>query len=750
MSVRFENSASRSARHAGCLNALETHGGAIIPVVRYHNGPRLVAELEPDSNWRCSSTIVAVEPGLYDLSVHFELLEGSVAEVATAVVFEFDHWLADDYLLMPSAVYRGNAFEVLDTPYPPVWRDKSQFRTDMPVTITPSPRFAEDSPRLEQTTGDAASPCMGFFSPRRGFGFLVQTTQGSRFGNHGFTFERKEEGVRLIVSAPCVREFRQDHCKAVASDDRAVDWEKGDQLTMFLRVSIFEGHRLQSLFDHYAGIRKALNPSSPCHVIPFSAAWKIVEEKFNLSNWVEHHGYYKLAPNFHTTFEVAEDPLCFLWQLGWVGGGMMTLPMLGQGSETTRQRAWRNLEMIFDKTRGPSGFFRTIGDGEKFYTDGFDRPLPHRMQLIRKSGDWLFHALKQFDLLVKQGSQIPPAWYKAIRDLADAFVRLYDEYGQFGQFIDGDTGELLIGGSAAGAIIPAALARAASWYEEPRFLEVALVSAKDYYTAHVLTGVATGGPGEILSAPDSESAFALVESFVTLSELSDDPLFIQASREAVSQASTWVVSYDHQFPAGSLLAKNGTRSTGAVFANTQNKHASPAICTSSGDALFRFWRATGDPLALDLICDIAHGIPQYLSRADRPLGDAMHPGWMCERVNLSDWEGAEGVGNNLFGSCSWTETALMLTTWEIPGIYLQPDTGRLIVFDHLDVSVLRYDDSGIMIEIQNPTAFDAETRVLCELSSATRTPLPLNALFDAPVLIIPAGAKITHLFSNHD
>ena len=45
-------------------------------------------------------------------------------------------------------------------------------------------------------------------------------------------------------------------------------------------------------------------------------------------------------------------------------------------------------------------------------------------------------------------------------------------------------------------------------------------------------------------------------------------------------------------------------------------------------------------LYLDQIQETAHNLTQYLARADRPVGDPqiMQPGWMCERVNFSDWE----------------------------------------------------------------------------------------------------------------
>jgi len=509
-------------------------------------------------------------------------------------------------------------------------------------------------------------------------------------------------------------------------------------------VTVFEAPVLQGLFDRFCDLRKsALNPSKSRCELPFSAGWKIIEEKYNRDNWVEVEGFYKLAPNFHTTFDTVEKPLCFIWQVGWVGGGMMTLPMLALGNRETRTRAKHNLALIFEKAQAPSGFFMGLGDGTTFYGDGFDTPSPHNLHMVRKSGDWLYFGIKQLELLKKQGEDVPEEWSAALRNLAEAFVRLWDKFGQFGQHVDVETGDLLIGGSASGGIVPGALARAAEYFKEDNYLHVAEDAATKYYQEFVRQGITTGGPGEILSAPDSESAFALVESFVVLLEKTEKPFWATAAKEMVRQAATWVVAYDYDSPPESSLAKSDTRSTGAVWANVQNKHAAPGICTFSGDSLFRLWRLTGDRVALDLIKDIAHGIPQYLSRADRQLSSYMQPGWMCERVNLSDWEGAQGVGGSLFGSSSWPETALMLTTLEIPGLYIQTDTGLVFAFDNIDAEITGCDGNSLQLLLRNPTKFEAHVRVLTETSEqARKSYLGPMAMIDLPTIIVPAGSSV--------
>jgi len=738
--------------------ALAPLEGEMIPVLRRYNGNCLLEEVSADletsvscggATWACTLEVFdnADDVEGLVLELRFKVQSGSADSAGVGLAFNFADWRGEAYTLLPASVYNGNDFITSDVKYPPLWWEASTFRTDMPTTTTPVPNLSHESSRIEQTTGDTSVPCMGFYSPSQKRGFLLFTEQGSRFGNHGLTVERSENGsCRFLLTAPAVREFRQDHCKALPSKDCGKSWVAGDELVLNIRISCFEAPTLQVLFNRFCDLRKSPLTSSESRCeLPFSAGWEILEQKYNRDNWVEEQGFYKLAPNFHTTFDTVAKPLCFLWQLGWVGGGMMTLPMLAQGNAQTRARAIRNLEMIFDKTQAASGFFLGLGDGTDFYSDGFDTPNPYNLHMVRKSGDWLYFGIKQLKLLKKQGADVPETWSAALKKLAEAFVKLWESFGQFGQLIDVQTGELLIGGSTSGAIIPGALVLAADYFCEERFLTVAEASATNYYQEFVRKGITTGGPGEILSAPDSEAAFALVESFVALLEKTGKPFWATAANEMVRQAATWVVAYDYAFPADSSLGQNDARSTGAVWANIQNKHGAPGICTFSGDSLFRLWRLTGDEVALDLIRDIAHGIPQYLSREDRPLSSHLQPGWMCERVNLSDWEGSEGVGGSLFGSSSWPETAFMLTTLEIPGMYVQSDTGFVTVFDNIEVEDVVSSGDTLILKLFNPTAFDATVRVLVETSKqAQELPLGLLAVLDLPTILLSAK-NILHL-----
>jgi len=116
----------------------------------------------------------------------------------------------------------------------------------------------------------------------------------------------------------------------------------------------------------------------------------------------------------------------------------------------------------------------------------------------------------------------------------------------------------------------------------------------------------------------------------------------------------------------------------------------------------------------------------------------MRPGYLCERVNFSDWEGRSNIGGSLFGSC-WPEVSLLLTVAELPGIYAQPDTGLLCVFDHTEARWVDADGGALALACRNPTAFDAEVRVFVESSATAGEILGQAAALRWPVLEIPAG-----------
>jgi hypothetical protein len=575
-------------------------------------------------------------------------------------------------------------------------------------------------------------------------GFWLLTDQKTRVGNSGITVEESADrsGAKVMLVAPFLRRARPTINGQVPSDDRGAAWKAGDEITLRLRLYSFNAQNLQRIFDRFLVIRKDLTgPTEPARMIPMSQVFGILEEKLNRENWNENWGFYSLGAR-----GPGQSPFG-IWQLGWVGGIQNTLALLAAGSDVSRQRAWKNLDTILRRSQAPSGFFYCIGNGERWLGDDFTDLSNKNISLVRKEADALFFFLKQFLLLEKQGSEVPLDWKEAVRRLADAFVNLWKKCGQFGQFIDIDKCEIVIGESTSGGLAPAGLALASQYFGRPEYLSVAEQSARLFLTRDVKAGVTTGGPGEALQAPDSESAYALLESFTVLYEFTGKEEWLTAARYQAAQFATWVVSYDYEFPPSSTFARLGMRTTGAVWANGQNRHAAPGICTGSGEALLRLYRATGNHIYLELLRDIVQTGPQYVSRVDRTIQAVedgkvfdQAPGWIVERVQMNDWEvPGTPIGEIPHASSSWCEAAVLLTTTCNPSLYVQPDKGLVWALDHIDANTVRHSGNEITVRVENRTKFPARVRALVELSTEARRPLGFTAVMNCPIIELAAG-----------
>ena len=244
-----------------------------------------------------------------------------------------------------------------------------------------------------------------------------------------------------------------------------------------------------------------------------------------------------------------------------------------------------------------------------------------------------------------------------------------------------------------------------------------------------------------MQCPDSESAFGLLESFTVLCEETGKEEFRTLARNMGIQCLTWCMTYDFRFPKDTTFGKMGMRSNGAVFANVQNKHGAPGICTLSGDSFLKLYRMTGDETFLNEIRDIAHNITQYLSREDRPI-DGNHPGWMSERVQTSDW--LEPIGE-VCHNPQWPGVSSMMTIAEIPGIYVETDIPRVTVFDNVTAKIIEKGEDFLTVEITNPTGFPADVTVLAESAARQRKPLGDHVLLGKPSVHVPAGETVSYV-----
>jgi hypothetical protein len=569
----------------------------------------------------------------------------------------------DNYVFIPACCYAGNQFRTLKYGYPPMFRP-GDADVEMQNTITDVPRLEPDgSGKIEVTTGDAATPCVGVFSKKLKRGILVFTVQQIDGQNIGLAYEKGS----ITLSWPAKREKIY---RMTRTFENPVPW-KDLPAEIPYKIIDFCCSSLAEFFRTFFENRKIMGmDSSRPDVMPHERQAVIQVEKFNAMNWDEKLGIYMVGTD-RTRFQV--------WQPGWTGGTLSGYALMRLGGKTEAEREMKTLYFLFS-TQGKSGFFEGVIDADGIsYGDAFSVEGEDNWHLIRKSADVLYFLFKHFDLMKERNISIPEGFITGAKKTADAFVRLHEKYGQFGHFVDIESGDIIAGGSVSAGIAPAGLARAYTYFGDKKYLVTAEESAERYYREFLSKGFTSGGPGEILQGVDSESAFGLLESFVILYETTHDGKWLDYACECAHYCSSWVVSYNYRFPEGSEFARHGMKTVGSVFANIQNKHSAPGICTLSGDSLLKLWRITKDRLYLELIRDIALTIGQYMSTSEDPIYDwdsnendkkcpdsphILPEGFINERVNMSDWEDDRCIGGVFNGSC-WSETSNLLTLAEV-------------------------------------------------------------------------------------
>ena len=683
---------------------------------------------------------------IYDLKVKFILEKGEARQCLPSVDMIFGNWNQSNYLLMPGSAYNGNRYESRKIAYSPklndhrdIGKEKRMIVADIPrLNISNGPSF------IHARSGDMSVPSAGFYSPGKNCGFWMLTKQGGPLGDYGisFTENRQRDKAVLNLSPSVVRElYKYRICdNNFPSDDKVPDFHVGDSVILEARLYFFPATAIQDIYDKFSIIRQDLTGRVlPAPSIPLSACFRLQQEKFNKYNFVEPLNYY--AVGMRENF--LQD-----WQIGWTGGMISTYPLLFNGDSLSRDRVLQTFDWLFPAGISPSGFFWDSGessnDSMHWYGGDIRRPHTSNWHLVRKSGDGLYFVLKQLMLMDKMGIKASKSWKEGAQTVSDAFVRLWKNNGQLGQFVDSRNGEIQVGGSTSGAIVPAALVLASGYFNNPAYQKIAEEIAEYYYQNFVRMGITCGGPGDALQSPDSESSYAMLESFIRLYETSRDKKWLKYAEEMSNQFSSWVIGYNYSFPEHSALGRSGILTTGAVMANAQNKHGAPGICTHSGSALLRLYRESGDKRHLDILQEITRFIPQNLSHPQHPI-PGMKNGWMSERVSTTDW--LEGIGEIMYGS-TWAETALMLTYTEIPGIYVFPERSVLVAFDQLEAVISGDTKREIEITLTNTWSESALFRLYVDSEEKLNSPLEENYLYNCQTLILAPNETKTLKFKK--
>ncbi|MCL2751434.1 MAG: hypothetical protein FWE62_01615 [Firmicutes bacterium] len=586
--------------------------------------------------------------------------------------FFFDGFDGSEYILLPACTYDGNRFDALHKKYPPMF-ERNEVAVDMPLTICDIPRLCKDeSGKIEVTTGELATPCIGIFDSKRRKAHFIFTAQGFEGKNFGLTYEVG----KFTVSWPSARNRCYRGGPAYAGADEGAYIAETDKIEIPYQYLEFDCADIPCFLRLYLENRKVTGQKcSRPGGFDYNKVWRALEDAYNKFHYSDQYGLYTMAEKRENSTSGNSGAFGF-WQAGWIGGGIASYPLLKLGTPKTAKRALACFDFLVS-TQTPCGLFRSImsGDGT-FYGDGFELFGYKGLEdyhLLRKSADVLFFMYKHFAVMAEKRIAIKPKYIDSAKKLADYFVRLWDKYGQFGQLVSIETGDIIAGNSSSAVIAIAGLCESYQYFGDSNYLRVAEAAGEYYYHHALAKGYTTGGPGEILQSPDSESAIALLESYVCLYETAKDQKWLDYAETAAALCSTWVVSYNYEFPRQSMFHRLGIKTTGTVFANAANKHSAPGFCTLSGDSLYRLYQYTGNKLYLELIQDVASAIAQCMSTAEKPFYTSfgppriMPPGFINERVNMSDWEGADGIGEVFYGAC-WPEVSLMLTIAELRNI----------------------------------------------------------------------------------
>lgn len=637
-------------------------------------------------------------------------------------------WNRGNYVFAPAAVYDGNRFDSKPLPYPPfspVGREEAL--SALPV-ITDIPRLRRNGEpsRIQLLSGDMSAPAFGYYNKENREGFLL-------FGEHraagcytGFSIREnpEEKTCGFTFQTPGVREdtvyyfgekkdgsgFYPDSGRE--SEDEGKLFGAGEELELHFTVKIFAAETLADYFRYFNRHRFCMEKGEREDVVPFSEGFRAVKEKYLRNNFIpegeREEGYFAVG----TDRRVIQQ----CWQAGWVGGGISNLPFLFLEEEDCFSKGLATFRFILDHLQNESGWFCGVyADGVR-YGDAFVLDRPGSTLLVRKDADLLYFLLKEL-LLLEKKELLRPGDREKIEAQAEAFVRLFDKYGQIGQFIDIETEEILIGNSAGPGIATGALALAGQVFRKEKYSNAARKLGDFYARNYVEKGILNGGPGEICQAPDSESAFGMLEGYLQLYEVTEEEKWLVCARAVCEIALSWVVSYDFVFPDNSAAAERRVHTLGTVFANAQNKHSAPGICTLSGNSLLKLYRFTGDVRYLDWMEWISHSLMQFVSLPDRPVhtlaGTDLPEGYMNERVQTSDWEGKETVGGFQDGS-NWPEVSCLLTYVEVPGIYIDFSCALVKCSDHIRCRILERMEGKITLELMNPTHYEAVITVLAD------------------------------------
>ncbi len=700
-----------------------------------YEGSRLELCREAGSDWAVEERTSACGDATLHIFTFTALRD--MREAGVAVAFDETGWSSDNYVMIPASVYNGNRQRIVNREYATGLDKTDYYRKDLALTSNPipqlSPEFGAES-RLEVLVNNAATPAIAYLQRARQRGTILLTDQGVvRNGavlDHGLSVEESRDRSRatFVISAPGVRERKPEFIGFSPSPDRGMDVRKGDTVTIRVTKIDFHCEETPALLARFMKCRKMhVAGAQPRDLIPMSEVFDLMTRNIDER--------YHEGPEWQYYCPENADWMSY----GWVGGLMNTYPMLALGDAEHYRRVANTFDFALPRAKGRSGYYYDVlgADGNVLNRDA--AALQKGIGLTRKNADILYWMIKQFMLLDAQGraASVLPEWKDAVRKLADAFLRTWREHGTWGNYVDVESGDIAVYNTTGGAMAVAGMVLAANYFDRPEYLQAAREAAEDYYASFALTGFTSGGCGDILQNADSETAIALTTSMITLYEATGEPVWLERAKDVANLCATWTVSFPYRLPDNTPLAKLGANLTGAVWASTQNKHGAPGFCTQSGDALFKIYRATRDVLYAELLRDVIHAHAEGI----QPNGKITERLTYCD----ADSRGSRGDG----GKTGWNETNGAMMALEIPGIYVRTDLPEIYVFDHVRAEIAKRDARRIVLEISNPTMYDATVTIFSEDGENAAKPLGENAFLRWKEKVhVKAGERVSYTISR--
>lgn len=670
-------------------------------------------EINPASAWE-ANTEQSVVNGAEVYTFAFTAKQ-DMKDVGVAVVFDFYNWTSDNYVMIPSSVYNGNRQRIVNREYA-TGLDKTDYnRQDLALTSNPIPQLSPEYgaiSRLEVNVSNTATPAITILERAGQKGIILLTDQGIvRNGevlDHALIAEETPDRsvASFVISAPGVREKKPEFIGFSKSPDRGIQVKKGDQIIIRVIALTFPCQDVLGLLTRFMKDRKLhTQGEAPRNLMPMSEVLSRMVRNIDDRYYIGDKWEYYCPEN--------ADWMSY----GWIGGLMNTYPMLALNDAIHLQKVKNTFDFALPRAKGKSGYYYDVlgSDGKVLNRDAANQNPG--VGLTRKNGDILYWMIKQFMLLKEQSkaNAIDPDWEANVRILADAFVNTWKKHGTWGNYIHVESGDIAVYNTTSGAMAVGGLVLASAYYNNPVYLEVAREAASDYYKSFALLGFTSGGCGDILQNADSETAVALMTSLMTLYEATGNEAYLKQSGDLANLCATWTVSFPYRLPEDTPLARLGANLTGAVWASTQNKHGAPGFCTQSGDALLKLYRSTGEVLYAELLRDVIHAHAEGV----QPNGKITERLTYCD----ADSRGSRGDG----GQTGWNELNGALMALEIPGIYVRTDIGTLYTFDHVDAKIIKQDKKQLVLQITNPTAYDATVTILSENAEQASHPLGDNA-----------------------